>query len=339
MFQPSDWFWSLISGLLAVLWVWTLTRCHPQRSKTEPAQPRRTPERQEAEDLLKIVYTTEAQEGDVGVGALVRDLHLSEAATHDQLDALSHFGWITWEAEDRLCITEEGRQRARDLIRAHRLWERYLVDREGMALDVVHTEAHHREHAATAEEIERLDAELEHPAWDPHGHVIPASGSRLPATDARSLLEEGKPGSRLRITQLEEEPPALLAQLVALGLKPGVEIEVRARETDVLQVALHGSAVPLAAVAARHIRVVPVPALSVPLGELPVGSRARVVDIKGSGKHQRRLLDMGFVPGAEINVVRQAPLGDPVEYRVKETAVALRKEDADTVTVEELHNE
>lgn len=339
MFQLQDWFWPIVSCLLAVLCLWTLFRCQPKRSKAEPVQSGRTLERQEAEDLLKIVYTIESQAGDVSVGALASDLHLSEETANEQLDALSSRGWIIRGEEGGISLTENGRQRARDLIRAHRLWECYLVDREGMALDVVHVEAHHREHEATPQEIERLDSELEHPAWDPHGHVIPAPGSRLPATDAHSLLEEGKPRSRLRIVQLEEEPPELLAQLTALGFKPGVEIEVRERESSLLWVELHGNTVPLANVAARHIRVVPVPALSVPLGELLVGSRARVVEIKGSGKHQRRLLDMGFVPGAEISVVRQAPLGDPVEYRVKETAVALRKDDASTISVEELHNE
>jgi ferrous iron transport protein A len=47
------------------------------------------------------------------------------------------------------------------------------------------------------------------------------------------------------------------------------------------------------------------------------------------------MLDMGFVPGAEVAAVRKAPLGDPVEYRVKGTAVALRARDADTILVEE----
>jgi len=82
--------------------------------------------------------------------------------------------------------------------------------------------------------------------------------------------------------------------------------------------------------------VVPTPVLPVPMGELPVGSQARVVEIAGSGRHQRRMLDMGFVPGAELSTVRKAPLGDPIEYRIKGTAVALRREDAATVLVEEM---
>jgi Fe2+ transport system protein FeoA len=150
------------------------------------------------------------------------------------------------------------------------------------------------------------------------------------------LLEEGVPGSRLRIVCLDDRPAALLAQLVALGLEPGVDIEVLEQEPGVLRIWLDGKAIPLASAAARHVSVVTTPVLPVPMGELPVGSQARVVEIAGSGKHQRRMLDMGFVPGAEVNSVRRAPLGDPIEYRIKGTAVALRREDADTILVEEL---
>jgi len=118
-----------------------------------------------------------------------------------------------------------------------------------------------------------------------------------------------------------------------------VDVEVLERKPDLLRLRLDGNVVPLAAAAARHVSVVPAPALPVPLGELPVGSRARVAEVRGGGKHQRRMLDMGFVPGAGVAVIRKAPLGDPIEYRIKGTAVALRREDADTVLVGELGDE
>ena len=86
------------------------------------------------------------------------------------------------------------------------------------------------------------------------------------------------------------------------------------------------------------MHAVSVPILPVPLGELPVGSRARVAEVKGGGRHQRRMLDMGFVPGAGVTVMRKAPLGDPLEYGIKGTAVALRREDANTILVEELES-
>jgi Fe2+ transport system protein FeoA len=158
----------------------------------------------------------------------------------------------------------------------------------------------------------------------------------VPFSEARSLLAEGVPDSRLRIASLDDEPAALLAQLLALGLRPGVDIEVLDQEGGVLRLRLDGEPVPLAFDAAEHISVVPTPILPVPMAELPIGSQARVVDIAGTGRHQRRMLDMGFVPGAEVSTVRKAPLGDPIEYRIKGTAVALRHEDAATVLVEEL---
>jgi len=50
------------------------------------------------------------------------------------------------------------------------------------------------------------------------------------------------------------------------------------------------------------------------------------------------MLDMGLVPGAEVTAIRTAPLGDPIEYRIKGTAIAMRRTDADSILVEEVRN-
>jgi len=299
----------------------------------------------DVEDALKAAYILQEAEGTWDDEGLARSVGLSGTMAdeadgrHPVARALVAFGWAEEDTQGHMHLTEAGEARARELIRAHRLWERYLVDREGMSLEAVHAEAHRREHETTPEELERLDAGLGHPAWDPHGHAIPAPGCRVPSPLARSLLEEGMPGNRLRIVCLDDEPAPLLAQLVVLGFKPGVDVDVLDREPGLVRVRLDGDVVPLAGTAARHISVVPAPALPVPLGELPIGSQALVAEVQGGGKHQRRMLDMGFVPGAGVTVIRRAPLGDLIEYRVKGTAVALRREDADTVLVEELRDE
>lgn len=334
----SDWIWPVVSAFFAFLWLWTWARCRKARSQVPPSlSPAFLPQK-EVEDVLKVMYTLETGANPVSVAKLSRAMRLAEPLIREEITTLVAFKWVEQISEDSVRLTDEGRYRARELVRAHRLWERYLVDREGMALDAVDAEAHRREHEMTPEEIESLDAALEHPAWDPHGHVIPASDGHLPVLSARSLLDEGTPGACLRVIQLDDDPSELLAQLVAMGLEPGVEVEVKAREATCLRVQVNGDIIPLANAAAQGIFVVPAPALPVPLGELPVGSRARIVEVQGGGKHQRRMLDMGFVPGAEIVVSREAPLGDPVEYRVKDTSVALRKEDANTILVEELKN-
>jgi Fe2+ transport system protein FeoA/Mn-dependent DtxR family transcriptional regulator len=290
----------------------------------------------EAEDALKAAYALQEAGKTWGGEELAHSVGLPEALAGEVVKALAAFGWLEENAKRGLRLTEVGEVRVRELIRAHRLWECYLVDREEMPIEEVHAEAHRREHETTSEELERMDFELGHPAWDPHGDAIPAPGYPVPFAPGGPLLEEGIPGTRLRIVRLDDEPAPLLAQLVALGLKPGVDVEVVDREPDLLRLSLDGDVVPLANAAARHVSVVSAPVLPVPLGEVPAGSRTRVVEVKGSGKHQRRMLDMGLVPGAEVIVVREAPLGDPVEYRVKETAISMRRADANTVLVEEV---
>jgi Fe2+ transport system protein FeoA len=289
--------------------------------------------------VLKAAYALEQRAGAWHVQELAHVTGLPEGMTKDVVGRLFACGWVEKCAEGGMHLTGGGRARAEELIRAHRLWERYLVDEEGMALEQVHAEAHHREHETTPEQLEKLDAGLGRPAWDPHGHAIPAPGCRVPSLSARSLLEEGTPQSRLRCVCLDDEPAPLLAQLIALGLTPGADIEVLEQGPGLLRLRLaSGTVVPVAAAAARHVFVVPTPIFPVPLSELLVGSRARVAEVKGGGIHQRRMLDMGLVPGAEVTVMRKAPLGDPVEYSIKGTAIAMRRRDAESIMVEEVQD-
>jgi Fe2+ transport system protein FeoA/Mn-dependent DtxR family transcriptional regulator len=336
----SQWFWPALSVILAGLWLWTAFRQHRGGSPAARAStPGQQPGPVEAEDALKAAHALQDAQDTWGGEDLARAMGLSAAMGGEVASALVASSWAEKDALGSLRLTDTGEAHARELVRAHRLWERYLIEREGMPLEEIHAEAHRREHETTPEEVEKLDAELGYPAWDPHGHAIPAPGCQVPSIAARSLLEEATPSARLRIVCLDDEPAPLLAQLIAMGLKPGVDVEVVAREPGILRITLNGDTIPLADAAARHVAAVPVPALPVPLGELPVGSRARVTGVQGGGKHERRMLDMGFVPGAEVAVVRRAPLGDPVEYRIKGTAVALRREDAYAVLVEEFSDE
>lgn len=72
------------------------------------------------------------------------------------------------------------------------------------------------------------------------------------------------------------------------------------------------------------------------LDEVEPGRRVRVVHIAGRGLSRRRLLAVGMVPGAVVEVLRRAPMRDPVEYRVKGTDLSIRARDAHLVEVEPL---
>lgn len=69
------------------------------------------------------------------------------------------------------------------------------------------------------------------------------------------------------------------------------------------------------------------------LSDLKQGEKAVIVKVVGEGSVRRRMLDMGLVKGAEITVIRRAPLGDPIEFQLKGYNLSLRKEEAKKVFV------
>ena len=70
-----------------------------------------------------------------------------------------------------------------------------------------------------------------------------------------------------------------------------------------------------------------------PLSDLNIGERGRIVSIGGSGAARRRMMDMGLVPGSLIETIRKAPMGDPIEFRVRGYMISLRKNEAERITI------
>ncbi len=71
------------------------------------------------------------------------------------------------------------------------------------------------------------------------------------------------------------------------------------------------------------------------LTNLPIGARAKVVAVNGNSPITRRLMEMGIVPGVSVRVVKSAPFGDPLEIRVRGYHLAMRKNEAEAIEVEQ----
>ena len=69
------------------------------------------------------------------------------------------------------------------------------------------------------------------------------------------------------------------------------------------------------------------------LTDLPIGSDARVIAVKGNSGVTRRLLEMGVIPGVTVRVIKMAPFGDPIEIRVRGYSLAMRRSEADAIEV------
>jgi DtxR family Mn-dependent transcriptional regulator len=238
-----------------------------------------------------------------------------------------------------LSLTPEGHRLAIQVVRAHRLFERYLAYETSVSPTEVHDFAHRKEHSLTPQQVEQLDAYMGHPTSDPHGDPIPSASGEMIEVEGR-LLVEFPVGQPAQIVHVEDEPPHVYAQIVAEGLRAGMVVRIVERSPTRIVLESDSDEHVLAPVVAANITVrEALPEARVApgerLGSLEPGERAIVLRIDDAcqGLTRRRFLDLGITPGAEIEVVMRSAFGDPVAYRVRDTLIALRREQADWIWV------
>jgi DtxR family transcriptional regulator, Mn-dependent transcriptional regulator len=177
------------------------------------------------QDYLKAIYALEAAGERATTSALAGRMGVSAPSATAMTKRLAELGLVERAPYRGVVLTEEGRRGALEVLRHHRLLERYLADRLGLRLDEVHAEAELLEHALTEELEAKIDAELGFPTHDPHGDPIPDRELRVAAAGDRTLLDL-VPGERASISRVPDGDPELLRYLAELGLVPGSEVEL-----------------------------------------------------------------------------------------------------------------
>jgi len=295
-------------------------------------------ERARGEDALKHLYSREEQGQPGTAESLAGSEGYSAAEGGRVLGVLQSAGLATLR-DGVFRLTDEGRRYALQVLRAHRLYETYLAQETGYHETRWHQRAHDKEHHLTTAEVAELAQRLGHPRFDPHGDPIPTADGHLPKREGTPLAD-WPVGKLARIVHIEDEPEAVFAQLAAIGLCPGLTVRVVSSTSHRVIIEVEGRQHVLAPVVAANVTVVEAPAdageRGQPLSQLPAGARGRVVALspRCRGAERRRLLDLGLVPGTIVETELRGPLGDPTAYRVRETVVALRREQADLVLVE-----
>jgi DtxR family Mn-dependent transcriptional regulator len=285
------------------------------------------------EDALKHVYVCQEGGEAATVESLAGVLGIRRGAASELVGLLQRRGFA-WAADGTIALTPEGTARALQVVRAHRLSERYLADEAGVPLEQVHLLADAQEHTLTPTETDALDARLSYPRRDPHGDPIP--GRERPAQPRPATpLTDWPAGVQGRIVHIEDEPPALFAEILAAGLQPETVVEVVTTGDQRLLLRIDGQErwLPLAAAASISVE----PAMAVagvePLTVLDPGERGTIVGLRCRGLTRRRLMDLGLTSGTTIEAVLRAALGEPVAYRVRDTQVALRREQATQIMI------
>lgn len=295
------------------------------------------------EDALKHLYHCRAKNRRPTLTSLAGALHLPLNDTAELINSLQSNELVTLDGED-IQLTPRGQTVALHIIRAHRLWERYLADETGFDEAEWHGRAEEWEHSLTPEQANALASQLGYPTHDPHGDPIPTATGHMVSHGGQPLTKLST-GTAGRIVHIEDEPEIVYAQLVAENLHPGLPVHLIETTPERVHFWANGDEHILAPLLAANITVVaeaeaPVaearPSTHRYLDQLPVGETAAVVGLshRCRGAERRRFLDLGILPGTQITAEMRSPGGDPTAYIIRDALIALRQDQAHLIKIE-----
>ena len=181
------------------------------------------------QDYLKAIYALESAGERVTTSALAQRMGVSAPSATAMTKRLDELGLVERVPHRGVALTDAGRRGALEVLRHHRLLERYLVDRLGLPLHEVHAEAELLEHALSEELEAKIDAELGFPTHDPHGDPIPDAELRIDRVELRTLASL-EPGDEATIKRVPDTDEGLLRYLTTLALVPGKKVKLRRAE-------------------------------------------------------------------------------------------------------------
>ncbi|WP_291913410.1 metal-dependent transcriptional regulator [Chitinophaga sp. CB10] len=177
------------------------------------------------ENYIKAIYKLQEGEQAVTTNALAYELETKPASVTDMAKKLKEKKLISYEKYQGITLSPEGRKTALQVVRRHRLWECFLVDKLSFSWEEVHELAEELEHVRSEKLISRLSEFLGNPVIDPHGDPIPDANGRMAKPRPQTSLDQAN-ARRLVVTAVSDQSSALLAFLNAKSIKLGTQLEI-----------------------------------------------------------------------------------------------------------------
>ena len=177
------------------------------------------------ENYLKVIYHLSELSNPVQTNSIAERIQTKAASVTDMLKKLAEKELVDYVKYQGVSLTEKGKLTAINIVRKHRLWEVFLVEKLSFKWDEVHDIAEELEHITSTLLIERLDEFLDFPKVDPHGDPIPDSSGNF-ADLAFVKLSKLKINDKGTITGVSEHSSPFLKHLEKLGLTLGKKIEI-----------------------------------------------------------------------------------------------------------------
>jgi len=292
------------------------------------------------EDVLKQLFHFEYSGGIGSLQSLHGIIETEESQLVDVLAKMESGGLIRTDG-GRITLKPEGTKYALKVVRAHRLWEKYLADKTGIDKRQWHQLAELAEHKLSKDDVDELAHELGDPRYDPHGDPIPTNAGYIQKLRTVPLSQFPK-NTHGVIRHIEDEPKSIYEQIIAKNIQIGAPVLIKESNETGVRFQSQGEEFILAPIVANNVNVAAQEASEIlfddarKLSALRIGEESRIVGLSREcrGTSRRRLLDLGFVRGSQVKAALSSPLGDPVSYLIKGSSIALRKKLADLVMIE-----
>jgi DtxR family Mn-dependent transcriptional regulator len=181
------------------------------------------------ENYLKAIYHLSAEGMEnVNTNSLAESMSTTPASANDMVKRLAQKNLIGYQKYKGATLLSKGRKVALTIIRKHRLWEVFLVEKLGFKWDEVHEIAEQLEHIKSPNLIKRLDKFLGYPTMDPHGDPIPDEEGVMKET-VRASISHVSVGAKGIVVAVNNDDTLLLQHLDAMGIKLGSRIHVLER--------------------------------------------------------------------------------------------------------------
>lgn len=183
------------------------------------------------ENYLKTLLSISSVKGQnsIGTNELAIQLFLKPATVNSMLKKLRDKGLVDYERYGKISLTEKGRFEAGLVLRKHRLWETFLYEKLDFSWDELHEIAEQLEHIKSMKLIDKLDAFLGYPNFDPHGDPIPDLNGNFDA-QYFNKLNDFSPKETCVMVAVGDDSSSFLKYLDVLGLGINVKIEVISKQ-------------------------------------------------------------------------------------------------------------
>jgi DtxR family transcriptional regulator, Mn-dependent transcriptional regulator len=178
------------------------------------------------ENYIKAIFHLQQEQESVTTNALAEALRTKPASVTDMLKKLKTQKLLQYEKYRGVKLTTEGRKLAIQIIRKHRMWEYFLVEKLRFGWEEVHEIAEELEHISSKKLIDRLEEFLDFPQSDPHGDPIPDINGKMPALQQLSVsdLPVNTSGT---VNGISDQSPEMLELLKHKNIQIGTRLEVK----------------------------------------------------------------------------------------------------------------